>query len=73
MQCKGGDHDLQLVSVALEQRTKAHILYSTFVGSEVGVEYEIVMSRSRLLRAFGAQDSLPTIFSPSPILIVSGV
>lgn len=53
--CKGGNHDLQLVSVVLKLRTKAHILYSTFVRSEFGVEYEIAISRSRLLRAFGEQ------------------
>ncbi len=70
---KGGNHDLQPVSVALKLRIKAHILYSTLVRSEFGVEYEIVISRSRLLRSFGEQESLPTIFSPSVILRVSGV
>jgi hypothetical protein len=70
---KGGNHDLQPVSVALKPRIKAHILYSTLVRSEFGVEYEIVISRSRLLRSFGEQESLPTIFSPSVILRVSGV
>ncbi len=38
-----------------------------------GVEYEMVISRSRLLRAFGEQVSLPVIFSPSEILRVPGV
>jgi hypothetical protein len=70
---KGGNHDLQPVSVALKLRIKAHILYSTLVRSEFGVEYVMVISRSRLLRSFGEQESLPTIFSPSVILRVSGV
>jgi hypothetical protein len=48
-------HDLQPVSVVLKLRPKTHILYSTLVRSEFGVEYEIVISRSRLLRALGEQ------------------
>ena len=73
IRCKDGNHDLQPVSVVLKQSTKAHILYSTRVGGEFGAAYEIVISRSRLLRAFGAQASSPTIFSPSEIVSVSGV
>jgi hypothetical protein len=70
---KGGNHDLQPVSVVLKQSIKAHILYSTCIGAEFGVAYEIVISRSRLLRELGAQESSPTIFSPSEIVSVSGV
>ncbi len=70
---QSGNHDLQLISVAPGQSIKAHILYSTRAGGELGEAYEIVISRSRLLRAFGEHESSPTIFSSSETVSVSGV
>jgi hypothetical protein len=55
-------------------RGGTHILYWVVVSSPFSLTlYLMPMSRSRGFRAFGAQDSVPMIWSPELIVRVFGV
>ena len=55
------------------RETKTHILYSTTVSGSSPHWYPIVISRSRLFRAFGEHFNVPLIDWPSEIVSVEGV